>query len=76
VLWVSGLLVTSIALTRQTQETHRRQALAQLEWIFMRGLADVGAAHDSRRHQLGDPDEQTWPTRTPWLHIKLSLCCC
>ena len=43
--WVSGLLVTSIALVRHTQETtaEGRNALARLERIFLRGLADVGA---------------------------------
>ena len=45
VFWVSGLLVTSMALTRQTQEElpEARQALARLERIFLRGLADPGA---------------------------------
>ena len=45
VFWVSGLLVTSMALTRHTQETSAdaRQALARLERIYLRGLADIGA---------------------------------
>jgi putative membrane protein len=44
-LWVSGLLVTTIALSRHAQETspEGRQALARLERIFLRGMADPGA---------------------------------
>ena len=45
VFWVGGLLVTSMALTRHTQEASAdaRQALARLERIYLRGLADPGA---------------------------------
>jgi hypothetical protein len=38
VFWVSGLLVTSMALTRHTQEVsaEARQALVRLERIYLR----------------------------------------
>jgi putative membrane protein len=75
VLWVSGLLVTSMALTRHTRETESaaREALARLERIFMRGLADPGALLTI---VVGVSLISTNPhyfLRAPWLHIKLTF---
>ena len=46
VFWVSGLLVTTIAMSQQTQETtvEGRQALVRIERRFLRAMADPGAA--------------------------------
>jgi protoporphyrinogen IX oxidase len=75
VLWVSGLLVTSMALTRHTQETspEARQALARLEWIFMRGLADFGALLAIVFGISLILTNSSYYLRAPWLHIKLTF---
>jgi putative membrane protein len=75
VLWVSGLLVTSMALTRHTQETapEARQALARLEWIFMRGLADIGALLAIVFGISLILTNSSYYLRAPWLHIKLTF---
>ena len=75
VFWVSGLLVTSMALTRHTQETsaEARDALARLERIYLRGLADPGALLTIL---VGVGLIMTNPhyfLHAPWLNIKLTL---
>lgn len=72
VLWVSGLLVTSMALTRHTQETDpaARQALARLERIYLRGLADVGALLVILAGISLIMTKPSYYLHAPWLHIK------
>ena len=75
VFWVSGLLVTSMALTRHTQETaaEARQALARLERIFLRGLADPGALLVILAGIGLISTRPSYYLHAPWLHIKLTL---
>jgi putative membrane protein len=75
VFWVSGLLVTSMALTRQTQEAsaEARQALTRLEWIFMRGLADLGALLTIVAGISLISTNSSYYLHAPWLHIKLTF---
>jgi putative membrane protein len=75
VFWVSGLLVTSMALTRHTQEAAAevRQALSRLERIYLRGLADPGALLTIL---AGVGLIMTMPSyflHAPWLHLKLTF---
>ncbi len=75
VFWVSGLLVTSMALTRHAQETsaEARQALARLERIFLRGLADPGALLTILAGASLIMTNSHYYLHAPWLHIKLTL---
>ena len=75
VLWVSGLLVTSMALTRHTQETSAevRQALARLERIYLRGLADPGALLTILAGASLIMTNSHYYLHAPWLHIKLTF---
>jgi len=75
VLWISGLLVTSMALTRQTQESSEeaRQALARLERIFLRGLADPGALLTILAGASLIMTNSHYYLHAPWLHIKLTF---
>lgn len=75
VFWVSGLLVTSMALTRHTQETsaEARQALARLERIFLRGLADPGALLTILAGAGLIATNSRYYLHAPWLHIKLTF---
>jgi putative membrane protein len=75
VLWVSGLLVTSMALTRHTQETSEeaRRALARLERIYLRGLADPGALLTVLAGAGLIMTNSHYYLRAPWLHIKLTF---
>jgi protoporphyrinogen IX oxidase len=75
VFWVSGLLVTSIALTRHTQEasTEVRQALARLERIFLRGLADPGALLTIIAGASLISTNSHYYLHASWLHIKLTF---
>jgi protoporphyrinogen IX oxidase len=74
-LWVGGLLVTSMALVRHTQETaaEARQALARLERIFLRGLADVGALLALVAGITLVAHNPSYYMHARWLHIKLSF---
>ena len=76
VFWVGGLLVTSMALTRHTQEAlaEARQALARLERIFLRGLADPGALLAILAGVGLIMTNSPYYLHAPWLHIKLTLC--
>jgi len=71
-LWVGGLLVTSMALTRHSQETSAdaRQALARLERIYLRGLADVGALLVILAGISLIMTKPSYFLHAPWLHIK------
>jgi protoporphyrinogen IX oxidase len=75
VLWVSGLLVTSMALTRHTQEAaaEARQALARLERIYLRGLADPGALLTILAGVGLITTNSHYYLHAPWLHIKLTF---
>jgi putative membrane protein len=75
VLWVSGLLVTSMALTRHTQETSAevRQAFARLERIYLRGLADPGALLTILAGGSLISTNPHYYLHAPWLHIKLTF---
>src|SRR6202035_3698602 len=75
VFWVSGLLVTSMALTRHTQEAaaEARDALARLERIFLRGLADPGALLTILAGVSLIMTNSHYYLRAPWLHIKLTF---
>jgi protoporphyrinogen IX oxidase len=75
VFWVSGLLVTSMALTRHTQETSpdARQALARLERIYLRGLADVGALLTILAGISLILTKPSYYLHAPWLHIKFAF---
>jgi putative membrane protein len=75
VFWVSGLLVTSMALTRHTQEefAEARQALARLERIYLRGLADPGALLTILAGIGLISTNSTYFLHAPWLHIKLTF---
>ncbi len=75
VFWVGGLLVTSMALTRHTQETspEARQALARLERIYLRGLADIGALLAILAGIGLISTKPSYYLQAPWLHIKLAF---
>ena len=75
VFWVSGLLVTSMALTRHTQESspEARQALARLERIYLRGLADPGALLVILAGISLIMTKPSYYLHAPWLHIKLTF---
>ena len=75
VLWVSGLLVTSMALTRHTQEAspEARNALARLERIYLRGLADPGALLTILAGASLVMTNSQYYLHAPWLHIKLTF---
>jgi putative membrane protein len=75
VFWVSGLLVTSMSLTRHTQEAspEARQALARLERIFLRGLADPGALLTILAGISMIATNSSYYLHAPWLHVKLTF---
>ncbi len=75
VFWVGGLLATSMALTRHTQEAsaEARQALARLERIFLRGLADPGALLAILAGAGLIMTNSHYYLHAPWLHIKLTF---
>jgi putative membrane protein len=75
VFWVGGLLVTSMTLTRHTQEAsgEARQALARLERIFLRGLADPGALLTILAGASLIATNSHYFLHAPWLHIKLTF---
>jgi putative membrane protein len=74
-LWVSGLLVTSITLARHAQETSAegREALGRLERIFLRGMADPGAALTILAGIVLFSANLQANLHAPWLHIKLAF---
>lgn len=71
-LWVSGLLVTTIALSRHTQETSSegRRALARLERIFLRSMADPGALLTIVAGIILVSSNPSFYLHATWLHIK------
>jgi putative membrane protein len=75
VLWVSGLLVTTIAMSQQTQEATAdgRQALVRIERRFLRGMADPGAALTILAGVLLISTNRGFFLHARWLHIKLGF---
>jgi protoporphyrinogen IX oxidase len=71
-LWVSGLLVTTIAISRHTQEASAegRQALARLERIFLRSMADPGALLTIVAGIILVASNRSYYLHATWLHIK------
>ena len=71
-LWVGGLLVTAITLSRHTQETAAaaRAALARLERIFLRGMADPGALLTLAAGITLVANNPAYYLHARWLHIK------
>lgn len=74
-LWVSGLMVTSITLSRHAREpsAEAREVLGRLERIFLRGLADPGAALTIIAGIILFMSNLEANLRAPWLHIKLAF---
>ncbi len=64
-----------MALTRHTQETSEeaRLALARLERIYLRGLADPGALLTILAGLGLISTNSTYFLHAPWLHIKLTF---
>jgi putative membrane protein len=75
VLWISGLLVTTMALSRHTQETspEARQALARLERLYLRALADTGALVAILAGIGLITTSPDYYLHAGWLHMKLTL---
>jgi protoporphyrinogen IX oxidase len=75
VFWMGGLLATSMALTRHTQEDSPevRASLARLERIFLRGLADPGALLTILAGASLIMTNASYYLHAPWLHIKLTF---
>lgn len=71
--WVSGLLVTTIALYQHTRETtaQAREALARLERIFLRAMADPGALLTVLAGIAVVAGNRSYYLHARWLHIKL-----
>jgi protoporphyrinogen IX oxidase len=74
-LWVTGLLVTTIVLSRHAQEASAdaREAMARLERIFLRGMADPGALLTIVAGIILIASNRTYYLHAGWLHIKLSF---
>jgi putative membrane protein len=75
VLWISGLLVTTMALSRHTQETspEARQVLARLERLYLRALADTGALVAILAGIGLITTSPNYYLHAGWLHMKLTL---
>lgn len=74
-LWVSGLTVTALALSGHAQEAsvEGREAIGRLERIFLRGLADPGAALTILAGIILFMSNLQANLHAPWLHIKLAF---
>lgn len=72
VFWVSGLLVTTIALLRHSAEpsVDARAALSRLERIFLRGMADPGALLAILAGIAVVAGNPSYYLHARWLHIK------
>lgn len=71
-LWVSGLLVTTIAFSRHAQEASAegRDALARLARIFLRSMADPGALLTILAGIILVAGNRSYYLHATWLHIK------
>jgi putative membrane protein len=73
VLWIAGLLATTLILAQHCQETsaETRRSLARLGRICMRGLADPGALLALSGGVILITTNQSYYLHARWLHIKL-----
>jgi putative membrane protein len=73
VLWIGGLLMTTLLLTRHTQETapEARAALSRLERKSMRAMADPGALLTILAGITMIFTNSGYYLHANWLHIKL-----
>ncbi|MBI4463401.1 MAG: CopD family protein [Acidobacteria bacterium] len=75
VLWVGGLLVTTLLLASHTREAgaEAREALARVEQKLFRGIVHPGAALSVLTGLLLILTDPALYLRAPWLHAKLFL---
>lgn len=75
VLWISGLLTTTILLGRHLQENSpdSRQALARVERTVLRGLADPGALVTIVAGIALITTNSSYYLGARWLYIKLAF---
>jgi putative membrane protein len=75
VLWISGLLATTILLRRHLQESSpdAQQALARVERIVLRGLADPGALVTILAGIALVTTNRPYYLGARWLYIKLAF---
>jgi protoporphyrinogen IX oxidase len=75
VFWVGGLLVTTLALSRHIQESspEARQALARLEKVYLRGMADLGALVTVLAGIALIETNRAYYLHARWLYIKLAV---
>jgi putative membrane protein len=73
VLWIAGLLATTVILAQHSQETstEARRTLARIGRICMRGLADPGAFLTLLAGVILITTNRTYYLHARWLHIKL-----
>jgi putative membrane protein len=73
--WVSGLLMTTMSLSRCAHEasTEARQAVARLTRIFLRAMADPGALLTLLAGIALVTTNSTYFLHATWLHIKLGF---
>lgn len=71
-LWISGLLMTSLVLLRHTAlaDPQARSALAAIEKLSLRGLADPGATLAILAGILLIMSNSPYYLHARWLHIK------
>ena len=75
VLWVGGLLVTTMVMSQQSGETlpDARRALGRLQRRFLRGMADPGAALTILAGISLIFANRSYFLHARWLHIKLGF---
>jgi protoporphyrinogen IX oxidase len=75
VLWISGLLMTTVVLIQHSQETssEARRTLSRMGRICLRGLADPGALLTLLAGIVLVTTNRSYYLHARWLHIKLVL---
>lgn len=75
VLWIGGLLVTTLALSQQAREVsgEARQTLSKMQRRFLRGMADPGAALTILAGLVLISTNRSYFLHARWLHIKLGF---
>jgi putative membrane protein len=73
VLWIAGLLMTTVILAHHCRETstEARRTLARMGRICMRGLADPGAFVTLLAGVILITTNRSYYLHARWLHIKL-----
>jgi protoporphyrinogen IX oxidase len=73
VLWMAGLIMTTVVLVQHSQETSPevRRTLARLGRICMRGLADPGACLTLLAGIILVATNRAYYLHARWLHIKI-----